>query len=391
MMQDFPDEIETYRTLYNIDSTGRMRIWYAQQDGSAYRVVAGLENGKLVESGWKYAKGKNVGKSNETTNERQAELEIERLYTKQLESGYSETRENAGDSVAFFEPMLAYKWADALKKKKVQCPLIVQPKLDGIRCIARADGLWSRNGKPIVSAPHISIALKHFFNEYPNAVLDGELYNHDLKADFNSIISLTRKTKPTEEDLVQSGKLIQYHIYDMPTIDGQLSMDYSRRYQRLMSIVHANALLTADFIRIVKTQHIDYAGKEEMEALLQSFLLEGYEGIMIRAPRAIYEQDRSWSLLKHKEFLDEEFEIVEVEEGIGNWAGYAKRVVCRLKDGRTFETGMRGNQTFAKQLLDEKYEYVGGTATVRYQNLTPDGIPRFGVTVAFYKRGEQRQ
>ena len=93
-----------------------------------------------------------------------------------------------------------------------------------------------------------------------------------------------------------------------------------------------------------------------------------------------YEQKRSKYLLKRKEFQSEEFPIVAIEAGLGNWAGVAKKVTCRLPDGRTFGAGIRGTKERAAVLLTETWE----TATVRYFALTPDGIPRFPVVTAFH-------
>ena len=76
----------------------------------------------------------------------------------------------------------------------------IQPKLDGIRCLFTADGAYSRNNKKFMNLKHIEMALKPFFEQHPDVVLDGELYNHKLKHDFEKIVSLVRKQKPTEED-----------------------------------------------------------------------------------------------------------------------------------------------------------------------------------------------
>ena len=105
---------------------------------------------------------------------------------------------------------------------------------------------------------------------------------------------------------------------------------------------------------------------------------------MIRLAGA-YENKRSAKLLKRKEFIAEEFPIVSLHAGLGNWAGYVKRGVLRLPDDRTFGAGIRGNQPFLKAVLDEAEEYEGGTATLRFFGYTPDGVPRFPVIVDLVK------
>jgi DNA ligase-1 len=110
------------------------------------------------------------------------------------------------------KPMLAYK----VDKKPVDWSekVFIQPKLDGVRCIFTKDGAYSRTGKEFKNLAHIKYDLTDFFRKHPNSVLDGELYNHALKNDFEKIISLVRKQKPTENDRLDAQHLVQYHVYD---------------------------------------------------------------------------------------------------------------------------------------------------------------------------------
>ena len=115
-----------------------------------------------------------------------------------------------------YKPMLAYpvnnKPIDYTKK------VFIQPKLDGVRCVIQyGDGVspgvkaYSRTGKEWKNIDHILKELVPFFMKYPQVILDGELYNHDLKKDFEKIISLVRKTKPTDEDRLESSEMVQFH------------------------------------------------------------------------------------------------------------------------------------------------------------------------------------
>jgi DNA ligase-1 len=104
---------------------------------------------------------------------------------------------------------------------------------------------------------------------------------------------------------------------------------------------------------------------------------EGYEGQMIRI-NSKYENKRSKFLIKRKEFIDEEFEIIDILDGKGNREGLATKVIFKNKDGSTFDTGVIGNDEYTSSLLSNKLKYIGKKATVVYQNLTPDGAPRFG-------------
>ena len=129
---------------------------------------------------------------------------------------------------------------------------------------------------------------------------------------------------------------------------------------------------------LVPTDKVE--SKEHLDELYQGYLANGMEGQMIRKGDSLYEGKRSKNLLKRKEFQDAEFTITSVNEGIGNWAGYAKSVSYTTKDGLAFDTGIKGTQEYCKELLAKADKMVGKQATVRYQNMTPDGVPRFGVT-----------
>lgn len=382
-MREFPN-------LWSIDSNGALRYWRMEVDGNAYRSVSGVEGGKAVVSKWKYASAKNEGRSNATTPEEQAVLIVESHYRTRQEQGYHADKSKAGNGVAHFAPMLANKYGDALKRGLLKFPAYVQPKFDGIRCIANVNGLWTRRGKPILGAPHVWEALQSFFAEFPDAVLDGELYNHEYRDDFDSIASAVRKQKLTPEQVEKSREVVQYHVYDAPVIQFdcgavERSADFGARFDWLLTVFPPSE--DTHPVHVADTHLV--ASEEEVDEKFAEFLEAGYEGLMFRAD-APYLNDRDWRLLKRKEFEDAEFEIVEILEGVGNWSGVAKHVKIRLEDGRTQNAGMRGTMDFARRLLSAKDEYAGGTVTIRFQNRTPDGKLRFPVAVQFWARGEER-
>jgi ATP-dependent DNA ligase len=364
--------------LYKIDTTGKTRVWWIEHDNEKYRTHSGIDGGKIVVSGWQYPTEKNVGRANATDVAMQVANEVNAHYVKkQYQGKYHQTIESADTGAKFYECMLADKY-DVKKHNKF--PYYSQPKLDGVRCLVSKDGMQSRNGKPIISAPHIREALEPFFQKYPDVVLDGELYNHDLKNDFEKIISLARKTKPTAADLEESAEMIQYHVYDV--IDDKPFAD------RLGFInLHIGNEWSANryypIVRTVKTTNIH--DEHDLKTMLGHYLESGYEGQMLRVPNSLYEGKRSKNLIKHKEFEDDEFQIVSIEEGKGNWAGAAKRVEIQLKDGTTQFSGVRGSFDMLKELLYNANDYIGTDVTVRYQNKTEEGKLRFPVIVAFWK------
>ena len=362
--------------LFKKRKDGKIQFWYGERQGDKVRAISGLwEDGpvesSVVTSKWKTLKATNVGKSNERNPEQQAEFELNKMYREQLESGYSEDI-NVPYMPDKVNPMLAEKYKAGVDYRN----WYVQPKLDGVRCIVNSLGMWSREGKPIISAPHIFEALKPWLDK--GMVFDGELYNHDLKEDFNKIISLVRKSKPSLDDLIESAEKVQYHIYDLVEDE----MFFFEREAELKEWFFDNLFNNHKSIKKVSTYQINtYTIEDEIYA---KFLEEGYEGMMYRKPDSKYEFRRSKSLLKRKEFIDEEYKIVDIVEGVGNWAGFAKVVHCE-SNSKNFKATIKGNQDYCTQVLKEKSEYIGGQVTVRYQNLTPDGIPRFPIAVTLYK------
>lgn len=350
--------------IYKLDSHGRLRSWQYEVDGAKWRTHAGLVDGSKVVSGWTVCEPKS-----QDTAEGQALFEAEAAMRHKLERTYHPTPE-ACDTPNFFEPMLA---KDYKKVKTIAFPVYEQPKLDGIRCIARAEGLFTRQGKPILSCPHVEEELVPFFEQNPDLILDGELYNHELKADFEQLVSAIRKQKPSEA----TRDLVQYHVYDCPSIEAPFS--------ERMAAIDQN--LTGEIVVPVETR---YALNQEMlDADYEEFLAAGYEGQMVRLDEP-YEQKRSKRLLKRKEFLDAEFEISKILEGMGTWAGYGKVVEFilpgdkRLANGERPKASVKGTQEFCRSLLVERDRWVGKQVTVKYFTPTGAGIPRFPVAIKFH-------
>lgn len=358
-----------HNKLFKVDTKGKMRVWWMETDGANYRTHSGVLHGKIVVSGWTLAEAKNQGKANSTTGEEQALLEVESTYRHKLYQGkYHESAQEADvGEKKFISPMLAKTYND-----KTTFPVYSQPKLNGTRCVASIDGLFTRNGKPIVSVPHIMDALKPMFEKYPDLVFDGELYNHELRENLERSNSLARKKTPTDLDLEES-KILQYHVYDF--IDETKSFT-----DRFFNFNHE---YENDYIQYVYTTKV-YT-QNDLDDIYSIYLSHGYEGQMIRDPDALYESKRSSALVKRKTMQDIECKILSIKEGIGNWAGYAKSVEIELPNGNIQESGMQGNQDFAKKLLEEKDEYVNGIVTIRFQEYTQDGKLWFPIAVAFFK------
>lgn len=368
-------------TLYKRDKTGSIRTCRFEVEGNKFRSHTGVKDGKEVVSGWTVCEGKNVGRANETTPEEQTRSEMMAKFQKHLDQGYTTELSSIDEARSFAPPMLAMEYKKVTEKHPLVFPVYSQPKLDGMRCVVNKDGMWSRNGKPIVSAPHIYELLKPAFERFPFLEFDGELYSHDLKDQFEKLMSLAKKTKPTAEDLEESAEKLQYWIFDVRfTMEELLAQTTQDRQSALrgsyISICDSDK---DNCIRLVSGFKAE--SQQDLDQVYAEYLADGYEGQMIRM-NTPYENCRTRNLLKRKEFCDDEFVIVEVQEGNGNRSGIAGRVIIRLPNGETQESGLRGSHEFCRDLLANSEMYVGRLATIRYQNKTNDGKLRFPVMVA---------
>jgi len=239
-------------------------------------------------------------------------------------------------------PMLANKWED--RQKYISEPFYVQPKLDGVRLIVSNKGCFSRTGKPVEGVDHLARGLKD--GEY----LDGECYAPNKT--FEEITSMF-KMNPQSLD---------FHVFDYFDIN-RPNLTFEERKDRI----------TVDTFRVDK--------KSEVQGYHDLFVNQGHEGIMIRDASSTYEiGKRSNYLLKYKAFQTEEYEIVDVKEGTGREKG-AAIWVCKVGEHQ-FSAKPEGTLEVRKKYLQEKEKYIGKQLTVRYQNLTALGVPRFPVGVA---------
>ncbi len=353
-------------TLYKFASDKkRINSWQIEIEKNCFRTITGFHGMKLTTSEWTCCGWKNAGKSNACNPEQQAQAEADALHRKRIEKGYVDDITKLSKKTKNFEPMLAKKIED----ETVIYPVWSQPKLDGIRCIAKYDGLWTRNGKIILSAPHIFEALWPLFKKDPDLILDGELYADKLKNDFDTICSIVKKQKPSAADIIESAKSIQYHIYDLPSAEDET---FSGRYEllSLLPLPECCILVKTD---VVKSQ-------QEMLAKYSEYIEDGYEGQMIRTG-GLYENKRSKYLLKHKSFVDEEYTILDVFEGEGNRTGMVGYMSFENKDGKPFKSNVKASWPRLKEMWENRSNLIGKEATIKYFQLTVNGIPRFPYVV----------
>ena len=276
------------------------------------------------------------------------------------------------------KPMLAQNVGDYSRIKDSDWPLYVQPKLDGVRCLIQYEPktirsefyagkvkAYSRTGKEWKNIDHILAELKPFFQKYPNVILDGELYNHDFKDDFESIISMVRKTKPTDEDKLKSANNVQFHCYDI--IDDKLLFN-----QRINFIIESLMLL-GNSIHTVDTRMV--YNTEEVEAKHEEFLELGYEGSILRQNKP-YECKRSYTLMKVKDFYDTEATITSWVEGKGKRIGTIGKFMAVDADGNEFGMPVMDKFDYLQKNFEEMKTWVGKIATFTYFERTKAGSYR---------------
>lgn len=348
--------MKTFPIIYKKTKKDQIQQWQIIVNHDSFYTIEGIVNGKLTQGTPTKCKAKNVGKANETTPEQQALLEAQSKFDFKLNQGYSETVETSGKK--FFEPMLAqeYKKDNSLLFK---VKTFIQPKLDGVRCISAENSLTSRNGKAFFNCNHL------YQSDF---TFDGELYNHDFRDNFNKIISLVKKQKVTDASLQEAKQYIKYFVYDFPEIQEKFSV----RYQKLKEILSSNKYVNYELVPTFEVSSFD-----DVEKYHDEFLSQGYEGSIIRLDLGPYDNKRSKQLLKKKDFNDDEFEIIDVIEGEGARTGTVGAFVCQDKEGKIFKSNIKGTFEYLSSLLAQKQNLIGKLATIKYFNLTPDGIPRF--------------
>ena len=262
--------------------------------------------------------------------------------------------------------MLAHKFDD--KRVDWSQPVYIQPKLDGVRCLFTKDGAYSRAGNKFMNIAHIETRLIPFFNQHPDVVLDGELYNHELKNDFEKIISLVRKQKPTSDDRLDAKSLVQFHVYDY--FDGVIYDSYKTRMHQLgVSDIYNKDI---KYVQAYKVNNYD-----ESRIYHKDFLNQGYEGSIIRLD-GLYKHGRSYDLMKFKDFSDAEAIIIGYEVGKGKREGHLGKFLMQDDEGVKFGCPPGKGYTYEdmKNMLDNINDYIGQRATFTYFQRTKAGSYR---------------
>lgn len=348
-------------TLYRQNNTGKIQQWRVYVEGNKVVTVYGLVDGKHQTTTDVIKAGKNLGKANATTAETQAEAQASQEFEAKIKEGYVQDIAKARtvkNALAAVEPMLAFPIEK--KEKYVKFPALAQPKLDGLRCIAIiAQGkarLFSRTQKEYTTVPHIVKELETLYAD-ATIILDGEIYSHQFKDDFNSITHLAKR-----DDVHEDSTALEYHVYDVVGPGG-----FRDRYN----------VRVGKYVRAVNT--VDVFSREDLEEYQATCVENGYEGAMLRNPTGEYENKRSSNLLKVKTFQDMECKILGVEEGAGKLMGAVGAFVMETDKGVGFKAKPMGTLALSQEYWKNRKALIGRYGTVKFQSLTPDFVPRFPV------------
>jgi DNA ligase-1 len=267
------------------------------------------------------------------------------------------------------KPMLAYPVSD--KPIDYTKPVFIQPKLDGVRCLIQYDAgkvtAYSRTGKEWKNIYHILRELVPFFKKYPDVILDGELYNHAFKDDFESIISMVRKQKPTMQDRLKSADNVQFHCYDI--VDEKLPYDQRNEF------INKSLMLLGDSVYIVET--LQCFVESDAKIIHEQNLEDGYEGSIVRT-NDTYQCKRSHALRKFKDFSDAEATIIGYLDGKGKRTGTLGKFIMMDDNGVEFgcPPGKGYNYKQLATILENIGDYIGQRATFTFFERTKAGSYR---------------
>lgn len=362
-----------FPTLYSQAKTGKIIEWDIKTDKNKIIVKWGEKNGKKQETIEIIKKGTNIGKKNERNPIQQAEFIAKSKWdSKQKRDGYV-IKSNISKAKNIIRPMLAHKYQNM--KEQVKYPVFLQPKLDGIRCLANTTCMMSRKGLLFHGLQHIQKQIHALYEanksllKSSNLYIDGELYQHGKSFQQIQSTVLDQKENPLKKE-------IQYWIYDCFDLN-DMKIEYLQRHQ-LLKKMFENAKkqkIAIPNLILINTYTVKNE-KEMMRYHLDLTSKHGYEGIMIRSQDGLYHlKHRSANLLKYKSFQDDEYKIIGFKEGKGKDKGTVIWEV-ETKKGQPFFVRPGGTLEERKKLFKNGKKYIGKMLNIRFIKLSDDGIPQ---------------
>jgi DNA ligase-1 len=365
-----------FPTLYSKSKGGKTQLWSIEVtkgpgESATIKTSYGYEGGAMQNNEKEISKGKVKRSAWE-----QAISEAQSDWKKKKDKGYAESVGNAhvpgvagNAAVAAHKtllPMLAHDYHK--RGKSIVFPAYVQAKLDGVRSIFHSGILSSRMGKPFSGLEHITEELGPA--TAAGLILDGEVYSTTLP--FQQFVGLVKKKKYTAADMEQL-KQVNLWVYDCVN-----DKPFDERLAMLKTFFGKHEFA---HVKLLPTE--EAATAADLKGFHDAYVAKGYEGLIVRNKQGRYHlATRSTDLQKYKEFEDDEYEVVGFTEGEGHEKGLVIWT-CKTTGGKKFNVRPRGTHEERAALFKEAASYVGKKLTVRFQELTGDGIPRFPVGISF--------
>ena len=358
------EELATvWPVLYGESRTGKIKQWQISvlsEEPVLLRVAHGQKGGALTVTDKKITKGKNVGRSNETTPYEQACSDAASKFRKKTEKGYVEDEANITEVRL---PMLA-KVFDVFKKF-ITYPAFSQPKLNGVRCWPTRISLTeieytSREGKKYTTLDHLTPSLLKLLDV--GETWDGEIYKHGW--DLQDIVAAVKKYRPgvTEK--------LELWVYDVVDTES----DFEERYKKYDNKIDAKSYDEID-APINSVEAIQIHNEEDVYNAHNEYVGDGFEGAIIRNKLGGYTlKHRCKNLQKYKVFMDDEFEIVGGYEGTGTAEGHVT-FICKTKEGKEFGVVPKGTFEYRAHLWKTLDKQIGKMLTVRFLEYSKDNLP----------------
>lgn len=304
------------------------------------------------------------------------------IIQKNLKIGISETTINKilPKAYKYRIPVFKVQLANKLDfKKHYKKEFYISAKLDGIRGIAFNDTnylLMKRSGKLSEGMEHITESLNKLNEVYYKKhkinikFFDGEMFSPDIH--FSEIQSAVSSFKNVKEG---SKEVIALNIFAVDSEKIKNTHKMIETMKELKEMIKENNIPHLMVLQqnLVKFEKDSF--KEQIENLNKNYVAEGYEGIMLRDVKTHYEFKRGKALLKYKSFFEDDFKVIDIEEGTGNFAGTMGALICSgIKDGKEikFNVGTGFKEEERKMMWNNKEDIIGKTIEVKYQEISKD-------------------
>lgn len=294
------------------------------------------------------------------------ELWMRRVLKKHMAIGASEKTLNKviPGLVPTFEVQLAQKFEE--KRLRGRAEVAVEPKLDGIRCLAivrrGSVTMLARSGKQITN---FDSTIGAQLLELGDGAYDGEIMGRDFTA-------LMRQAYRKEHVDVSDTHFALFDFLPLTEWDSkETSLSCSARYRELSSRVGPDR----QWVRVVPRQVVPPSW-EAIKALHDQFAAQGFEGAMVKDTEAPYRFGRGHEVMKLKAFHDIDLEIEGFIEGTGKHEGKLGSVVVTY-EGVQVQVGSGWSDELREAVWADQGSFLGRVIECRYQEVTPDGSLRF--------------